>query len=234
MKRFLSLALLAAALAVLVMPQDVSARGEKRCGAVYAPVYYSPYHAYYTPYHYYAAPRYVQPARPVVEVSAIDKRGFDPKTITVAPGTTVRWVNRGQERHTVTSRDGKFDSGPMAPGAEFNVTFVTPGTYEYFCKPHEKMGMVGTVVVGRPMAAEEKADKNTHTGTFVQAIGASEFAMEDKGKEHSHTLSADARVIGPDGKEIKLADLKKGQRIRVTTKEGDMKIATRVEAVRGN
>jgi plastocyanin len=88
----------------------------------------------------------MQPTK-VVEVSAIDKVGFKPKSITVAPGTTVRWVNQGKERHTVTSRDGLFDSGPMAPGSTYSYEFTKPGTYEYFCRPHEKAGMTGTVIV---------------------------------------------------------------------------------------
>ena len=46
------------------------------------------------------------------------------------------------------------------------------------------------------------------------------------------TLAADAKVTDTDCKACKLDDLKKGQRIRVTTKEGDTKIATRVEALK--
>jgi len=84
---------------------------------------------------------------PVVVVNAIDKVGFRPKTIAVAPGTTVRWVSRGQHTHTVTSRDGLFDAN-LPPGATFSVTFLRPGVYHYFCRPHERMGMVGTVIVG--------------------------------------------------------------------------------------
>ena len=105
-----------------------------------------------------------RPARPVVEVAAIDKVGFKPKTINVEPGTTVRWVNHGKEPHTVTSRDGHFDSGPLSPGGTFSVMFLRPGTYHYVCKPHEKMGMVGTVVVG----AADKADKKAAVQTLKE------------------------------------------------------------------
>jgi plastocyanin len=150
-------------------PGPARAHGRRSfCGPVYyraAPVVY--YHAppmYYAPRVYHAPPMYYQqpyayrpsyapvhsPARPTTTttVEAYDGRGFEPKTITVAPGTTVRWVNHGKERHTVTSRDGLFDSGELSPGASYSVTFTRPGTYHYFCRPHEKMGMVGTVVVG--------------------------------------------------------------------------------------
>lgn len=75
-------------------------------------------------------------------------------------------------------------------------------------------------------------DKNTHDGTFVKATSAKDFVMEDKGKEHSHTLSVDAKVLDANGKDCKLTDLTKGQKIRVTTKEGDRKTATKVEALK--
>jgi len=80
------------------------------------------------------------------------------------------------------------------------------------------------------LQAEDKA--NTHEGTFVMAKGDKEFVMEDKGKEHTHTLTPDAKLIGIDGKDAKLSDFKKGQKIKVTTKEGDKTIATRLEAVK--
>jgi len=241
MKRFMLFALLTAALAVLATPPETQACGRRRCGGGWYSSYYCPYPVYHYSYApaYYACPRVIyysaptvrQPAGPVVEVAAIDGKGFEPKTLTVAPGTTVRWVNRGKEAHTVTSRSGRFDSGPIPPGGSYTVVFVTPGTYDYFCRPHEKMGMVGSVTVGSS-GPGEKADADTHDGTFVSARGEKEFVMADKGKEHSHALSADARVIGSDGKECKLTDLKKGQKIRVTTRKGDLKTATRVEALK--
>ena len=90
--------------------------------------------------------------------------------------------------------------------------------------------IVATVlVVSTPLMGQSK---NTHEGTFVKATNDKEFVMEDKGKEHTHTLSADAKLIGADGKDCKLTDFTKGQQIQVTTKEGDMKVATRVEAMK--
>jgi plastocyanin len=150
--RYVSAALGIASLALLCLtPDSAQGHGRRYHGPVYsapAPVvYYQP-----CPPVYHAPPMSPAPGSPAkprtVTVGAYDKRGFDPKEINVAPGTTVRWVNYGQERHTVTSRDGLFDSGPMSPGSTYSVTFQRPGTYRYFCRPHEKMGMVGTVVVG--------------------------------------------------------------------------------------
>jgi hypothetical protein len=85
--------------------------------------------------------------------------------------------------------------------------------------------------VGVPIEAQDK-DKNIHVGKLISVKGQT-FIMEDKaGKKHDHALAKDATVLDIEGKECKLGDLKKGQRIRVTTKEGDVAIATRVEAMK--
>lgn len=74
---------------------------------------------------------------------------FDQADITVEQGTTVTWVQNGENPHTTTSYDGLWDSGMMAggSGATSSFTFDEPGTYEYYCEPHEEIGMVGTVTV---------------------------------------------------------------------------------------
>jgi hypothetical protein len=92
------------------------------------------------------------------------------------------------------------------------------------------LAVVAVLFVGAPLALA--ADKNTHEGTFIRA-GAHELTMSGKdGKEHTHTLAKDAKVLDADGRECKLSDLKVGQRIRVTTKEGNIKVATKVEALK--
>ncbi len=74
---------------------------------------------------------------------------FDQADVTVPAGTTVTWVQSGNNPHTSTSYDGLWDSGLIQGGAEGSVsyTFEEPGTYSYFCGPHEDQGMVGTVTV---------------------------------------------------------------------------------------
>jgi hypothetical protein len=79
--------------------------------------------------------------------------------------------------------------------------------------------------------AAPSADANAHMGTFVSAAG-TEFTMKDNdGKEHKHTLAADAKVTNPNGEPCKIADLKAGQKIKVTTKDGDAKTAVKVESI---
>src|SRR5215216_2270876 len=64
---------------------------------------------------------------------------FNPGQITVAPGTTVTWVNKGQAPHTTTADDGTWDSGTLQPGEDFSFTFDQPGTYTYHCSIHPDM-----------------------------------------------------------------------------------------------
>ncbi len=72
---------------------------------------------------------------------------YSPENITVVLGvnSTVTWVSHSIAYDTVTSRDGKFSSGPIAPGQTFTHTFTAPGVYDYFCEFHP--WMVGSVTV---------------------------------------------------------------------------------------
>lgn len=70
---------------------------------------------------------------------------YNPRTITVVSGASVRFTNAGAAPHTVTARDGSFDSGFMARGDAFRHVFVAAGTYQFFCDFHPQM--TGTVVV---------------------------------------------------------------------------------------
>jgi plastocyanin len=73
-----------------------------------------------------------------VRVSLVDFE-FQPKALKLAPGTTLVFVNQGQAPHTVTDNQGRFDSGVLAPGAEFRRTFTEPGTYAIYCRFHPYM-----------------------------------------------------------------------------------------------
>jgi len=88
--------------------------------------------------------------------------------------------------------------------------------------------------VGAALAQDRaKGEKRTtHTGTVVSVSG-NKLVMRERGKEgkeHTHTLAANAKVTC-DGKECKLEDLKPGQRIRVSTPKDDPSVANRVEAL---
>jgi plastocyanin len=85
----------------------------------------------------------------VVEVSATGSLTFTPADITISPGTTVRWTNTSSLFHTVTP-DGHSewsDADLSGNGSTFVHTFDTPGTYEYFCSPHQAQNMTGVIRV---------------------------------------------------------------------------------------
>lgn len=87
-------------------------------------------------------------AGPATGVRAVDITGFKfvPQEITVAPGTTVRWVNRDQTQHTVTSDTKLFDSKALSPGEKFEFTFTTAGDFSYHCSIHSFMTGIVHVV----------------------------------------------------------------------------------------
>jgi len=69
----------------------------------------------------------------------IDNFSFGPATLTVAPGTTVTWVNHDDIPHTVVSTDGLFKSKVLDTDEKFSFTFTKAGNYPYFCSIHPKM-----------------------------------------------------------------------------------------------
>ena len=78
---------------------------------------------------------------------SIDNFVFDPKELVVTAGATVTWVNTDDVAHTVTSKAATplFDSKTLYTDDKFSFEFKTPGTYDYFCKPHSYM--TGKVIV---------------------------------------------------------------------------------------
>ena len=82
------------------------------------------------------------PPGSMVRVSIKDNF-FDPADALVAPGTTVVWVNEGNNPHSVNADEGQFSSGLLNPGDSFMVTFYGSGTLTYHCSP----SMPGSVTV---------------------------------------------------------------------------------------
>jgi hypothetical protein len=70
----------------------------------------------------------------------------------------------------------------------------------------------------------------THVGKVVSITGTKLMMTSKEGKEHSHALTADAKVTC-DGKACKAEDLKAGTKIRVTTQKNDTNLVTRIEAI---
>jgi plastocyanin len=103
------------------------------------------------------------------DVTMSSEQRYVPSSITVSVGEPVVFVNASDEVHTVTaeqdalpeggsyfSSGGSHDEdaarsnpsdGFILEDETFEVEFDAPGTYEYFCIPHEAAGMRGTIIV---------------------------------------------------------------------------------------
>ena len=84
-------------------------------------------------------------AQDAANVITIDNFTFSPKELTVAVGTTVKWVNHDDIPHTVVEKKTTFRSKALDTDDSYSYTFTRVGTFDYFCGLHPHM--VGQVVV---------------------------------------------------------------------------------------
>jgi len=98
---------------------------------------------------------------PAATVEMTNSLNFNPDTVVIQTGETVQWKNTSLLVHTVTGDPSQetmeisatlpegarpFDSGNLDPNETYEHTFTVPGTYGYFCIPHEA-AMRGIVIV---------------------------------------------------------------------------------------
>ncbi|WP_340103592.1 cupredoxin domain-containing protein [Rhodohalobacter sp. 8-1] len=101
-------------------------------------------------------------AEPADTVGMTNTMKFDADTVRIEAEETVVWKNSSLLAHSVTADpsestiDGSaelpegaepFNSGMMDPEETFSHTFEVPGTYKYFCIPHEGANMYGWIIV---------------------------------------------------------------------------------------
>lgn len=85
---------------------------------------------------------------------------FDPQSITIHVGETVRWRWDSPGHDVVSGSGGAADGRFCSPndgncnatptsntGATYEHTFTEAGTFPYFCRPHFSFGMTGRVIV---------------------------------------------------------------------------------------
>jgi amicyanin len=78
-------------------------------------------------------------------VVTIDNFTFTAPELTVAVGTTVKWVNHDDIPHNVVNKDKLFRSKALDTDDSYSFTFASAGTYDYFCGLHPHMQ--GKIVV---------------------------------------------------------------------------------------
>lgn len=115
-----------------------------------------------TPVRAGAAPARVRAYEPTGAVVTILVRDnvFVPADITIAPGTTLRWVNQGRNDHGVVGTRGTRVRSPrLRPGRSFAHRFDRAGTFAYYCSLHGApgRGQHGSVVVSDHVAASDVA-----------------------------------------------------------------------------
>ena len=71
---------------------------------------------------------------------------FHPKTIHVAVGDTITWVNEDSEPHNAIANNDSFRTPTIQQGETASATIDQAGTIPYFCSIHA--GMKATVVAG--------------------------------------------------------------------------------------
>ena len=71
---------------------------------------------------------------------------FGPGIARIAPGTELRWVNRGQQVHNIVDLARVGQPRELQPGATLTMTFMQAGAFVYYCAYHP--GMAGAVLVG--------------------------------------------------------------------------------------
>ena len=122
-----------------------------------------------------------------VEVKMLNRtsdgqRGFEPAVVRINPGDSVHFV-AVDKGHSVQLIPGMHQDGAKSFSGDVNddltVKFDKPGVYGYRCVPHYMMGMVGLVVVGKPVneaAARSVAQPRDAKARFDQL-----FAVVDAG-----------------------------------------------------
>ncbi len=131
---------------------------------------------------------------------------FNPATIVIEAGDTVRWVNEGPGSHNVYAV-GRFRcaNGCEANGGDGNpsnlpwvseVTFRIPETIPYQCQPHVGFGMVGTVVVQNPSSGSTHQvmanNDNTFTPGDLEIQAGDVVFFNNAGGEHNFKADDDS------------------------------------------
>ncbi len=110
----------------------------------------------------------------VVTVDSTNLR-FNPSTVTLNEGDTLRFVWGGQALpHNSVEENGVFDSGDPERDLDFGHVFDydSAGTYNFFCEPHESVGMLGSVTVldvEAPMDDQQNNSANMSSGQSMEA-----------------------------------------------------------------
>lgn len=106
---------------------------------------------------------------PTVVAAQVVDFGFEPEALTVELGTTIEWQWTGDAPHTVTDREGTFDSGILESGSTWSYTPSEAGAIEYYCTLHPNM--VATIEVVEASAVSIPAEAGPSSESGSQSAG---------------------------------------------------------------
>lgn len=131
----------------------------------------------------------------VVEVQMITENGenyFEPAGLHVEPGTTIRFVNASGSHNSASYSEDNDKPQRIPEGAEgwsspvfseegatFEVTLEEEGVYDYYCLPHEALGMVGRIIVGDAEAAPAQPAEDLQFPDAQQALPSVDAILGD-------------------------------------------------------
>jgi plastocyanin len=64
---------------------------------------------------------------------------YSSQTLTIPKGSKVTFTNKDTIEHTVTAKDGSFNTGLFGKGESKTITFSEAGEFQIYCKPHPFM-----------------------------------------------------------------------------------------------
>jgi plastocyanin len=104
-------------------------------------------------------------ATAAVHEVTVNNNFFSPANLTIQVGDTVRWTNSTGVTHNITAAG--FQNQPSASSFTHEVTFNSPGTFQYQCTLHG--GMNGSITVeGQAQTAELAVTAfNAENGSFA-------------------------------------------------------------------
>ena len=91
----------------------------------------------------------VEPQQHTIVVDSNNLR-FNPESITINEGDSVNFLWSGELLpHNSVEENGVFDSGDAERNVNYTYTFNfdQAGTYDFFCEPHQSVGMKGIITV---------------------------------------------------------------------------------------
>lgn len=75
---------------------------------------------------------------------------FEPSEVIISRGDTIHFINKSLPPHNIIVKahpELSRESLMFNPGESQDVVFSERGDYQFFCGPHESVGMVGNVHV---------------------------------------------------------------------------------------